>query len=289
MARNYPKLAAVEFGRQLLASGDLDPVYPALISAIPDPLQLRRWLVAYWCFYSTGLACYASEKSGWSFWDDAAFPAAVNEVRSPIGQRWPRGHERRHARGVAGLRMVKHLRERYGAHPEEMVDWVAGGAPRYEVVSDRVQDHVLFGPWIAFKVADMLERVCQVPVDFTEAIVFMFKEPATSAVELWEEELAPVVNDLTPTRSDKIKASVTYLQEHFAGEMAPPAGDRPVALQELETILCKWKSHRHGHYPLYNDLRELHESCRQWGRVSPTARRFLEVLPEIPPCRGMLL
>jgi len=35
---------------------------------------------------------------------------------------------------------------------------------------------------------------------------------------------------------------------------APPWFDRPLNIQEAETILCKYKSHTHGHYPVGKDV-----------------------------------
>jgi hypothetical protein len=184
--------------------------------------------------------------------------------------------------------MVGDLRERYGSRPEKMVDYVAGAAPSYVGVAQRTQEHTLFGPWIAFKVADMLERVCGTPVDFSEAVVFMFKEPAASAVMLWKEEIADTAP--VPPQEEMIIQSVDYLRGEFGHMTAPPDHSRPVGLQELETILCKWKSHRSGHYPLLNDIHEVGESCWQWSRVSKTARAFFEAMPEgARPCAGTLL
>ncbi len=150
--RNYEKLNIVSFGEHLIKSQDLDPVYPALTKLFPkrhksmtEFNKLSRWLIAYWCFYHCGFASYASELGEGFFWD-VLMDAAQNEVPTPMGTRWPRGHERRHARGSQGIKMVQHLKELYGNQPEFMVTHICSGAPIYSRVADLVQKHTLFGP-----------------------------------------------------------------------------------------------------------------------------------------------
>ena len=41
--------------------------------------------------------------------------------------------------------------------------------------------------------------------------------------------------------------AVGYLTHEFRDLPAPPGWDRPVALNEIETVLCKWKAHINGH------------------------------------------
>lgn len=284
--RAYHRLGLVEFSRELIRTGDLDPVYTALTS-VGDQAQLRRWLVAYWCFYHCGLACWASERTGWDFWDEALAPAARNSTSAPVGGRWPRGHERRHARGASGVLMIDALRSRYGSCPEDMVDYLAAGAPDYEGVAGRVQEHRLFGPWIAFKVADMLERVLRVHVDFSEAVVFMFDQPARAALLFWDEHFA-AASGPDVSRSGRVSQVVDYLKLELGHLAAPPHDDRLVSLQEIETCLCKWKGHVGGHYPLLNDLNEIRAGCAVWRGVSPTARRFAQALPGGSRCTGTL-
>ncbi|GAG15566.1 unnamed protein product, partial [marine sediment metagenome] len=70
----YDKLSIQDFGQGLLHSNDLDPVYVALYGLINnhrwDKDQLKRWLVAYWCFYNCGFASYISEFIGEQFWEE---------------------------------------------------------------------------------------------------------------------------------------------------------------------------------------------------------------------------
>lgn len=131
MSRNYPRLDIESFGRHLITSGDLDPIYTALVRAekagdysIP---QLCRWLVAYWCYYSAAVASFLSEKEGEEFWHWMTV-AARNEEETPVGGRWPRGHERRHFRAAIALNSVSSLQARYAERPENMVLYIGARA-----------------------------------------------------------------------------------------------------------------------------------------------------------------
>lgn len=272
------------FGSQLIRSGDLDPVYIALHRQDWSQDQLCRWLVAYWSFYHCGVASWLSERKGEDFWP-AFGAAAVNETPSPLGGRWPRGRERRHFRGKAAIEAAKFLQNNYPLIPEAMALIATTHAPSYKAVSDFVQLHVGFGPWIAFKVADMLDRVLGRRVDFSTAAVFMFKDPTRAAVMYWNQQHGRDLEDEPgpPFIRNVIIPEVTQeLIQHFSHPSrfrAPPRADRPINLQEVETILCKWKSHVHGHYPPGLDTREIREGIEPWTEVSGAAAQFLRGMP----------
>lgn len=284
--RNYEKLNIVSFGEQLIKSQDLDPVYPALTKLFPkrhksmtEFNKLSRWLIAYWCFYHCGFASYASELGEGFFWD-VLMDAAQNEVPTPMGTRWPRGHERRHARGSQGIKMVQHLKELYGNQPEFMVTHICSGAPVYSQVADLVQKHTLFGPWISFKICDMIDRVLDKHIDFSEAAVFMFKDPVKAALILWRQHYGLPETAKPKDEGEVITGVVEHLKKEFRIFLAPPSNDRSIGLQEIETILCKWKSHLNGHYPLNNDIIEISTALKEWAPYSKTAREMLEAMPK---------
>jgi amino acid-DNA transferase-like protein len=285
--RDYARLDIETFGRVLITSGDLDPIYIALArpEATGNDLdQLKRWLVAYWCFYHAGVACWLSEFEGKRFWDELMV-AAQNVEPAPTGERWPRGHERRHARGAQAERMVNYMRARYDK-AEKMVDYIISdngetwpkGLP-FEMVSGRTQEHTLFGPWIGFKVADMVDRVLGVPVNFFHGAIFMFDDPTKAAIKLWAIK-AGMAEGAWPKDKDKaIGQVVNYLIREFCDLKAPPFMDRPIGLQEVETVLCKWKSHLSGHYPLFNDIDEITDGVKPWTEHCKTAKSFLAAMP----------
>jgi len=284
--QDYPRLEIEEFGRHLITHGDLDPVYIALPAAVPDINHRHRWLIAYWCFYHCGVASYISQFDGTDFWYRMEL-AAANNTPSPIGGRWPRAKERRHFRGVASINAVAKLRSMYRDDPAKMVRYITSDCPSdrptpYVAIADRAQEHPLFGPWIAFKVADMAETVLGIPVDFTEAEVFMFKDPVRATVMLWRQR-----HKLPDTAEPKdlnhvIHEVVKHLTSVFSDLKAPPSYNRPIGLQEVETVLCKWKSHMNGHYPLFNDIDEITEGLREWKDASSVAASMLYSMPKRP-------
>lgn len=283
--RDYDRLGVEEFGEHLILTGDLDPVYIALVRADLDRDTRHRWLVAYWCLYHCGAASWISEQTGHSFWE-ALLHAADNDIPAPTGSRWPRGHERRHFRGQQGHRAVVELAQRYGALPECMVREVglmhvpAHDHREFLAISRQVRRHRGFGPWIAFKVADMLERVERVTVDFTGAELLMFTDPVRAARLLWDQWHLGLVPAAALTDEAIITEVVQRLLEHFSQLKAPPHADRPVGVQEVETILCKWKSHQNGHYPLWNDTDEINEGLQPWLEHSSVAREFAAAMPK---------
>jgi len=283
MSRNYERLPVEEFGRQLITSRDLDPIYVALWNlkgqGLMGPDQMKRWLIAYWCFYHAGVSSYLSEFEGIEFWDKMEV-AACNAVLAPNGERWHRGSERRHFRGLASTLAVDSYAAMYGSNPEMMVNILENNGPTFLGISARAQVHKLFGPWISFKVADMLERVLDVPVDFDNAAVFMFKDPVKAALMVWRDKAGVAESAVPKEPGEAINLVVQYLTKAFADLKAPPALDRAIGLQEVETVLCKWKSHMNGHYPLFNDIDEIREGLPTWGK---TADRFLTVMPEGTP------
>lgn len=283
--RNYDRLDIYTFGAHLLETGDLDPVYIALDKMEwSDADQQARWLVAYWCFYHCGAASYISEASGKEFWQRMSV-AAKNEAEAPDGGRWPRGSERRHFRGEAASKAVKTLWGRYFEDPERIVTEIAAGEGPlpYAMVAGRAKELPLFGPWISFKVCDMLDRLGIQAVDFDQAAVFMFDDPVKAALTLWRQH-SKLPDEAKPkdeaTKVRIIENVVDHLSEHFKGFTAPPRHERPVGLQEIETILCKWKSHRNGHYPLFNDIDEIRHGLSGWGEHCETARAMLHAMPK---------
>lgn len=280
--RKYERLAIEDFGRHLLDTNDLDPVYVALHRMDVDEAQLKRWLLAYWCLYHVGAACYLSEHRDQEFWSEL-YRAADNTEPTPLGTRWPRGHERRHFRGDAARKAVKSLSSQYKA-PEEMVDYCASSPGcSFPEIAKRVKQHRLFGPWISFKVGDMLERLGLCHVDFDQAAIFMFKDPTKAALKLWKQRAGVPEDAVVKEHSKAIQQVVAHLESVFNSYSAPPRYERTVNLQEVETVLCKWKSHMNGHYPLYNDIDDIRGGLIDWYDHSATSYQFLNAMPKGSP------
>lgn len=253
-------MSCEEFGDILLSTGDLDPVYIMLAQAKMPETQLKRWLLGYWSFYHVGVASRLAEaRSPAEYWD---------LMRVAYDKKWPRGAERRYFRGPKVLRTLEWF-QNFGS-PEFLVDRWTNGI-EFGQIKRQVCCAPLFGDWISFKIADMTERVLRRPVGFTDCHLDIYKDPRQGAALLikgnYEEavtggELAGVISDIV---------------EHFAGYVAPPHGDRPINIQEAETILCKYKSHYKGSYPIGKDTREVGHALVGWGDLAGQLRYYLPV------------
>ena len=284
------KLHVRDFGDALIETQDLDPVYVGLVRAeLPEP-QLCRWLLAYWCFYHVGTASWLSEMEGARFWSYLGI-AAVN-VKSPKdfglpSDRWPRAAERRHFRGqkcvdaVDWLSISKPLN--FEPAPESWVRSLSEESANClmsdKLIMSRVQKWPLFGPWISFKAADMMERVYGTKVQFDPNIGLMYEEPSRALSLLAR---GPWVKGEDPKAKPLINANwdeVTWyhgLLTYFSARRAPPRGDRYCGPQEVETVLCKWKSYMGGHYHIGKDIHEQRQALAGWGA---TAERINKVYP----------
>jgi hypothetical protein len=259
--------AVIAFGEALIETEDLDPVYCALVRVglVQPRRQLERLLLAYFCFYHLGAAAYISEFEGPEFWT-VMTTAAENQIPpacvfgGPSFDRWPRGAERRHFRGAKCVEAVSRLAEYPPEYFVQSLVGAIGGGTSLETVMVWVQQRPLFGPWIAFKVADVLERVFKAPIIFPKDLTLMYKEPRAAL-------------DLLDIPAEEANAK---LLKHFGRIKAPPRYERGCNIQEVETICCKWKSSLGGHYPIGKDIHELRKGLVGWGK---TAERLLQVMP----------
>lgn len=289
MRVGYEKLSIEAFGKHLLESSDLDPIYVALVEMKMNPVTLERWLLAYWCCYDSGVSSYIADAlDAGEYWRRFRL-MAENVLPSPLGGRWRRAAERRHWRGKNALASLDALEARYRYQPEGMARYCAIGNEEVPVpatcadIMKRAREHVGFGPWIGFKIADMVERVMGVPVSFEQAEVFVFKDPLKAAEMFWDQNFTVGEDGVRKSSSEILGWVVKHLTHEFRNIPAPPGWDRPVGLQEVETVLCKWKSHINGHYPLNNDLIEIRHHILPWVAHSKLATRFLAALPNVNP------
>lgn len=254
-----------EFGRELLSTKDLDPVYVLLWEAQLDPLTLRRWLLAYWCFYHVGTASWIV--SGTDYW------ARMREAAG--SKEYPRSSERRHFRGENARKSMEYLEGRnVAARFDDLEQAPSDAGSKMRVV----QQWVGFGPWIAFKVADMLERLDLCPVRFDQATA-MYEAPTAGAVLMWQT-LRP--NDAMTIPRARDWSVSTLLQDRrgdplslgLGSELAPPRYERTINVQEVETILCKWKSYMGGHYEVGEDIHACRQGLLRFARC-PLAQELL--------------
>lgn len=263
MSYTYDTIPWLDFATNLLTTFDLDPIYVILTEADLSEDMLKRWMLAYWCYYAAGPASYIAEQP--DFYDAMRDGFAGSE-------QYPRGHERRHFRGQAGWEAIAFL-EGFGC-PEKVVDYIYTGPLDYQSVAARAMKFKLFGPWIAWKIADMGERVLCMDIDFSNADLYMYKDPVQGAALYafgdWQAKI-------TNAEVANVLADMAWRLKDFN---APPFLDRSLAISEYETVLCKFKAHIKGHYPINFDLDEIRHGLEKWSSVSDVAVELLRHLPD---------
>jgi hypothetical protein len=257
-------LTAVQFGRKLIASLDLDPVYVAL-EGVKMPAATRAKLcLAYWCLYHLGAAARIAENdTDAGYWRNLK-EAAVNPIKA-----WPRGSERRHWRGQAAIDSYEALRLESGNASELIHFWAE--PKTFAGVSERIRAVRGFGPWIAFKAADMMERCLKYPIDFSECELSIYDEPRKGAALYWRGDEKAEIN------AEEVRRAANRLKQELGGISAPPDYKRKINIQEVESIFCKWKSYRHGHYWVGKDIQEVRHSLLEWGDL---AKQLHKAMPE---------
>lgn len=251
---NSKKFSNVKaFGSALLEARDLDPIYDMLYAADLAREQLYRWLLAYWWFYHAGVAA-----------NIASAPDFYRQALRAFDEKWPRGTERRHFRSAPARASIIWFQERF-ADPTQAIESLE--APTFQGVKTKVLEWPLFGDWIAFKVADMLERVGGFRISFADCELDFYDSPAKAALIVAEQAGRP---------DWQVAEVVFYLTEIFRDFQAPPDYARPLGVQEIETILCKYKSHLSGHYPVGKDRHEIFEGLGGWGVLASRLRESLK-------------
>lgn len=263
LSKSAKYLPVTEFGKQLIETKDLDPVYVVVWKAEFSPIQLKKWLLAYWCCYHCGTSSWVLDQP--NYWK------ALHTVAASKG--YPRASERRHFRGQLAVKTVEALEKL--SVLERFEELCKGDNLGVGEVIRRVRTWYNFGPWIAFKVADMLERLAIKKVAFTDTDTFLFDSPKEGArlVTSLYAKGEHVTGDLFS------RWALDYLKQNLGSMLAPPRYERPINGQELETILCKFVGHYNGKYKVGKDLEEVRHGLERFKDVSPTARKLLGVVP----------
>jgi hypothetical protein len=176
---------------------------------------------------------------------------------------FPRGTERRHFRAGNAIDSIQYL-EKIGV--SKLFDFFEGEKTlNLKEVSEYVQSWAGFGPWIAFKVADMLERLGVCKVSFSENEVMLYDSPREGALMVWDKYFN---QESIESESSKIKTVTEKLLKGLSDLYAPPGKDRPLGIQEIETILCKWKSYMKGHYRLGEDIESIFKGLVKFNQCN---------------------
>lgn len=268
-AKDHALLGCYDFGRELLRARDLDPVYVLVWEAKLDQELLCHWLLAYWCYYHVGTASWIADPQN-SYTGKDRFSDYWPRMYAAAGSKeYPRSAERRHYRGKQALASVEWLEQR--GVPLLFRPFLTRRRWTAEDLIAEVMTWDRFGPWVAFKAADMLERLGVCEVDFSDAFAATYESPRKGAEDLWRAE-GKRDEDLPP--GGVVYWAVCRILQEVRGAMAPPREERLINFQEAETILCKWHSHVNGRYHVGEDVTACYNGLLRFARCK-LAQRLL--------------
>lgn len=248
-----------EFGDAKLRLKDIDPLYYALHKSG----RSRDWLCAYtFAFVSfdlAGLACQIMEDAGNSigkrYWK--AMHKAMDQTK--------RGAPRRYFRQQLGHDALTFIEKRHGT----AVSALTSLAGTFWDAQDEMKRWPQYGPTAYFKMADMAERVCGVPIDFN--VITMRELMSNVQVTKGVEKAMRASGIESP---DALRAA---MEKYKWATKAGPDFKRKLNMQEFETILCYY-SHDDAHQKHWpgDDIHNIAAELRGWGA---TAEHLIWMLP----------
>lgn len=232
-----------ELADVLIQTGELDPVYIWLHKV--DKIQGRPWtnrfLTHFLMYYDLGEAVEAANRTT----EDDFWRYVTDNYSS-----FRRGHERRHSKGIVGLKYLDNIKE-YGT-PSEL--WEFMYYPTYGGMVHRIQADLPacgIGPYFIWKIMDFYDRCLGRPVDisFIEANKYLPEMAAKCAKQMYPYH--PVHHILAMVR------------EYIEDQPAPGAPTRLCSYPEAESILCAMRGYFvTGTYKIGSDL------DRRWAELA---------------------
>jgi hypothetical protein len=272
-----------EFAADLFWSYDLDPEYPAAAYTIQDDDMRKRFVLGYGYFYHLGCAAAVAEQPSHKFF---------KACRKGVEAKWPRGRQHRHWRGIQAHKTLDGL-ELYRT-PEKVIDTMLS-YKTFPQADKAMAAFPFFGPGTRWKMADMGERILQLPIKFpVEGSSYgIFKGtigPRTGASFILTGDSK---NDIT---DEQLNSLIYKMMGEFKNMRVPPYQDRAPNIQEIETLFCKYKAHCYGGYPLGDDsflnlsepLQVKSDLGTQMALDSFTYLRHLDEVTDYEPYTSML-
>lgn len=213
------------FIERKLVIDDVEPMYSAIIRAELPKAVRQMVCIGEGLADHLGWASRMAADGPSKFWDNA-----LTFVRQPV-----RGGARRHFRTRVAEEAIGLLRATF----PNVREFFKSVPPVYAAANRFITSLPQFGPFSAFKIADMAERTCGVPVDFSAVGMSGLSEFPRRGLKLAAEYLGEPEAD--------VFSALLYRDWPL---LAPPHRDRPMNVQEIETCLCNY-GHSKWHEPGY--------------------------------------
>lgn len=231
------------FARDLVLTGELDPMYDMMYRINPHEKKMR-FVTHFFLFYDAGEAalCMNDPRPFWSY-----VMAGYSTFK--------RGTERRHFRGDNGLKAISIL-SLYN-DLDEMWDSMYGS--NLYTIAQKAQPGTQIGPYFQWKMMDIYDRVFddRVFLSLDEAVKYLPDEPRKCAKAIWPDMSLRWVLQEVASWIDDIPA--------------PGPHNRNCGYSEAETILCAINGFRKGSYKFGQDLERRHRELAPF----PELRRLL--------------
>lgn len=241
----------VRFGKHLKSSSDIDPLYPILRSIIVQHKMTEEQ--AYW-FTFLYVAWY-NVAVGYRAWLEC--PEPDPDILTLLDPSWPTGVERRASRGgrvrehidsfltaADGYRIQTWFNRGLNADAFELEDQHAN----WRILNERLQTLRMNGRWAAYKHCEVLRRVHYVMVQAPDMGNQFSSGPREGLAFLYGE-----LDGQGPKVISRLDRQGLNLQRRVARL------GLEVDIEELETILCNWKSVMKGKYYVGHDIDENQE------------------------------
>ncbi len=239
----------LKFSNAMLVTGDIDPVYPVLIHLTremdkEDALWLSFLYVA-WYNLPVGATAF-----------DLGSPSP--ELLPQIDWSWPTGIERRANRGGKVVFHIESYLKQVKEHGSQWQYYTAGlnmeakslahRQDNWRIVNQRLQTIHLNGRWAAYKHCEIIRRVHGLPMEAPDMGNAFSSGP--------RQGLALFYGEVEGNSPDAI-ALLDRQGEDLIGRM--DKWGVTVDIEELETLMCNWKSLVNGKYYIGHDIDELLE------------------------------
>jgi len=266
MNRSYKRLRFEDFCRRAIHYGDLIPIARPLWK-IEDTRLVKRFLVAYFCFDSPGVASWCADHTGENYWIAAKHVTDEGTI-CPTGGAWPIGPDRCRRMGPRATRMIEQMRERHGSDPETFIDQLP--IRSLATLEIFIMGYPNFGAASVPKIAYALNACLEDFEIVCDPSILLGRKPKSAILKIWRDRYR--MSDEAKPRGGA-HALVLKFVEHINKELPS------LSLPEIRILLCKWLDHMRGQYPKNHELDNVRRQLHAWSGVSATAKKLYDSLP----------
>jgi hypothetical protein len=238
------------FGAVLIASEDVDPLYPILkwLEKDMEPEQALWFTFLYMAFYNVSSALQAFESM--------EYPQQLPYMFRNL----PIATERRNLRAGVGIlrgHVDDYVRRCEGAGGQQaflQAGWGADPAANYETFWETAQTVYQNGRWAAFKWAEILKKVHGWNLEAPDMRMQFCSGPKAGLCDMF---------DLDEKAMEKAGESGIWALNFYGANLRQLAIQHGLVVPDwetLETVLCNFHSLRNGRYYVGHDIDELQET-----------------------------